>query len=130
MDLLIIAISSVDPSRQRSDGFLVSILYYLGSEFKKICLFVRNCLVGTAPVYLQEFCVAISSNADLAVRAFDRRAEGILLSQERIQLDLGGADSLYHGRAICVEFSVQKKFENILHAKATLTPLSIHIKRA
>ena len=41
-------------------------LHWLPVRFRpefKICLFVRNCLVGTAPAYLQELCVGVSSNA-------------------------------------------------------------------
>ena len=28
----------------------------------KLCLFVRNCLVGTAPIYLRELCVPVSTD--------------------------------------------------------------------
>ena len=41
-------------------------LHWLPVRFRpefKICLFVRNCLVGTAPAYLQELCIAVSSSA-------------------------------------------------------------------
>ena len=41
-------------------------LHWLPVRFRpefKICLFVRNCLVGTAPAYLQELCVGVSSSA-------------------------------------------------------------------
>ena len=41
-------------------------LHWLPVHFRpefKICLFVRNCLIGTAPAYLQELCVAVSSSA-------------------------------------------------------------------
>ena len=41
-------------------------LHWLPVRFRpefKICLLVRNCLIGTAPAYLQELCVAVSSSA-------------------------------------------------------------------
>ena len=41
-------------------------LHWLPVRFRpefKICMFVRNCLVGTAPAYLQELCIAVSSSA-------------------------------------------------------------------
>ena len=41
-------------------------LHWLLIRFRpefKICLFFRNCLVGTAPAYLQELCIAVSSSA-------------------------------------------------------------------
>ena len=41
-------------------------LHWLPVRFRpefKICLFVRNCLSGAAPAYLQELCVAVSSSA-------------------------------------------------------------------
>ena len=41
-------------------------LHWLPVRFRpefKICLFVRNCMIGTAPAYLQELCVAVSSSA-------------------------------------------------------------------
>ena len=41
-------------------------LHWLPVRFRpefKICLFIRNCLVSTAPTYLQELCVGVSSNA-------------------------------------------------------------------
>ena len=41
-------------------------LHWLPVRFRpefEICLFVRNCLIGAAPAYLQELCVAVSSSA-------------------------------------------------------------------
>ena len=41
-------------------------LHWLPVRFRpefKICLLVRNCLIGTATAYLQELCVAVSSSA-------------------------------------------------------------------
>ena len=41
-------------------------LHWLPLRFRpefKICLFVRNCLVGVATAYLQKLCVAVSSSA-------------------------------------------------------------------
>ena len=34
----------------------------VGGHGQVLCLFVRNCLVGTAPIYLRELCVPVSTD--------------------------------------------------------------------
>ena len=111
----------------------------LASEFK-ICLFVRNCLVGTAPAYLPR---------TLHRRFLKRRPSEPSISESRGPCcPKSGYNSIRAARLLCVwaghlEFptaggstnheqcwTVQEKVENILHAKATLTPLRIHVEGA
>ena len=117
-------------------------LHWLPVRFRpefKICLFVRNCLVGTAPAYLQELCIA---------SFFKRRPSEPSISKSRGPCcPKSGYNSIWAAWLLCVwaghlEFptaggstnheqcwTVQEKVENILHAKVTLTPLRIHIER-
>ena len=58
--------SVTSPEFSHISASMRSELHWLPARFRpefKICLFVRNCLIGTAPAYLQELCVAVSSSA-------------------------------------------------------------------
>ena len=87
-------------------------LHWLPVRFRpefKICLLVRNCLIGT-PRLTSKNSVSLFLQA-LAVGTFARRVEGTSLSQERIQLGLGGAVSPFPGRSFGTPY--RRKFDKL-----------------